>query len=55
MDVVVDPRSTAALNNRPGLEWGMAVEELLLEIVVLPNQFSLRAVSQYRAAHGLHL
>ena len=28
-DVVVDPRSRAALGNTPGLEWGMEAEELL--------------------------
>ena len=51
---VVDPRSRAALGDTPGLEWGMAVEELLHRIVVLLSQFFLRAVTQYRAAHGLH-
>ena len=54
-DVVVDPRSRAALGDTPGLEWGMAVEELLHRIVVLLSQFFLRAVTRYRAAHGLHL
>ena len=54
-DVVVDPRSRAALNDRPGLEWGMVVEELLHRIIVLLSQFILRAVTQYCAAHGLYL
>jgi len=54
-DDVVDPWSRAALSDTPGLEWGMAAEELLHRIVVLLSQFFLRAVTQYRAAHGLHL
>ena len=43
-DDVVDPRSRAALRDTPGLEWGMAVEELLRGIVVLLSQFFHRAV-----------
>ena len=33
----------------------VAVEELLHQIIVLLSQFFLRAVTQYWAAHGLHL
>ena len=54
-DVVAVPRCGAARSDTPGLEWGMAVEELLHRIVVLLSQFFLRAVTQYRAAHDLHL
>jgi len=43
------------LSDTPGLQWGMAVEELLHRIVVLLSQFFIRAITQYRAAHGLHL
>lgn len=35
---VVDPRSRVVLCDRPGLQWGMLVEELLHQIVIPPTQ-----------------
>ena len=37
-DAVVDPRSRLVLCDRPGLQWGMLVAELLHQIVMPPTQ-----------------
>ena len=37
-DVVADPRSRVVLCDRPGLQWGMLVAELLHQTVMPPTQ-----------------